>query len=35
MLPESLTLCGANSYQEKYFFNPAFSGLPQQVKDEL
>ncbi len=31
----STVLCGANSYQEKYYFNPAYNGLPKAVKDEL
>jgi len=28
-------LCGANSYDEKYYLNPKFDSLPSQVKDEL
>ena len=28
-------LCGANSYNEKYYFNEKFANLPQAVKDEL
>jgi len=28
-------LCGANSYEEKYYLNPKFDSLPSQVKDEL
>ena len=32
---ENVVLCGANSYEEKYYFNPAFSNLPEQVKKEL
>lgn len=28
-------LCGANSYEQKYYFNQEFSSLPQSVKDEL
>ena len=30
-----MVLCGANSYEQKYYFNPEFDKLPQQVKDEL
>ena len=30
-----VVLCGANSYEEKYYFNEAFSAIPQIVKDEL
>ena len=28
-------LCGANSYLEKYYFNPEFGRLPEAVKQEL
>ena len=28
-------LCGANSYIEKYFFNPRFQNLPEEVKESL
>ena len=28
-------LCGANSYEEKYYLNPDFEQLPDHVKDEL
>ena len=28
-------LCGANSYIEKYFFNPRFQNLPEEVKENL
>ena len=28
-------LCGANSYIEKYFFNPRFHNLPEEVKESL
>lgn len=30
-----IVLCGANSYEEKYYFNELFAGIPQAVKDEL
>ena len=30
-----IVLCGANSYEEKYYLNPKFDSLPSQVKDEL
>lgn len=30
-----MVLCGANSYEEKYYLNPEFSILPEQVKEEL
>ena len=32
---EITVLCGASAYEQKYYLNPAFSRLPQQVKDEL
>ncbi len=32
---EKVVLCGANTYEQKYYFNPQFSALPQQIQDEL
>ena len=32
---ENTVLCGANSYEEKYFFNEQFAALPAAIKDEL
>ncbi len=32
---DSMVLCGANSYEEKYYLNELFSRLPEQVKQEL
>ena len=32
---ERVVLCGANSYDEKYYLNPRFSNLPKQIQDEL
>lgn len=34
-MEENVVLCGANSYEQKYYFNEEFDALPQQVKDEL
>ena len=34
-LNDSVVLCGANSYEEKYYLNERFSALPKSVKDEL
>lgn len=31
----NVVLCGANSYEQKYYLNDRFSGLPQDVRDEL
>lgn len=28
-------LCGANSYEEKYYFNEKFKNLPAAVQDEI
>lgn len=30
-----VVLCGANSYEEKYYFNPLFERLPEVIKEEL
>lgn len=30
-----VVLCGANSYEEKYYLNPDFEQLPEAVKNEL
>lgn len=35
MYENQIVLCGANSYEEKYYLNPDFEGLPDHVKDEL
>ncbi len=35
MYEERIILCGANSYEEKYYLNQDFQGLPQSIKDEL
>ncbi|MBQ4482515.1 MAG: hypothetical protein II966_04690 [Lachnospiraceae bacterium] len=32
---EGCVLCGASSYEKKYYFNKEFSKLPDQVKDTL
>ena len=32
---EKIVLCGANAYEEKYYFNEQFAGIPQSIKDEL
>lgn len=34
-MEENVVLCGANSYEQKYYFNEEFNALPQSVKDEL
>ena len=35
MYQERMVLCGANSYEEKYYFNEDFQALPDAIKDEL
>ncbi len=35
MYEEKLVLCGANSYEQKYYLNSDFESLPESVKDEL
>lgn len=32
---EKVVLCGANAYEQKYYFNEKFDGIPQSIKDEL
>lgn len=32
---ENVVLCGANSYEQKYYFNEEFSALPESIKQEL
>ena len=29
------TLCAANSYEQKYYFNPRFSNIPEDIQKEL
>ena len=33
MYQDKVVLCGANSYEEKYYLNPDFDRLPDHVKD--
>lgn len=35
MIEEKIVLCGANSYDQKYYLNEDFQSLPQNIKDEL
>ena len=35
-MPDEKTLCGANSYVQKYYYNNAeFGNLPEHIKQEL
>ena len=35
MKDEKIVLCGANAYNQKYYFNDEFDSLPESVKKEL
>lgn len=35
MYDEKIVLCGANSYEQKYYLNPDFDKLPEVIQDEL
>ena len=35
MYQENVVLCGCNSYEQKFYLNENFDGLPQTIKDEL
>ncbi len=30
-----VTVCGASAYEEKYYLNPLFAGMPRAIRDEL
>lgn len=30
-----IVLCGANAYEQKYYFNEQFAGIPESIKEEL
>lgn len=30
-----IVLCGANAYEQKYYFNEQFVGIPESIKEEL
>ena len=32
---DRIIICGANSYEEKYYFNEMFDKIPESIKDEL
>ena len=32
---DNIIICGANSYEQKYYFNENFDRLPDSIKDEL
>ncbi len=35
MSQERVVLCGANAYEQKYYFNEAFKGIPESIQEEL
>ena len=35
MEQQETVLCAASAYEKKFYLNPEFYGLPQEVKDEL
>ena len=35
MYQENIVLCGASSYEQKYYFNPDCNSLPESIKQEL
>lgn len=30
-----VVLCGASAYEQKYYFNEQFAGIPESIKEEL
>jgi len=34
-MEERIVLCGANAYEQKYYFNDRFNGIPDSIKEEL
>lgn len=35
MEDKRVVLCGANAYEQKYYFNEDFKGIPDSIKNEL
>lgn len=35
MEEKRVVLCGANAYEQKYYFNEKFAGIPESIKEEL
>lgn len=36
LLPDGrIVLCGANAYDQKYWFNPVFQKVPESIREEL
>ena len=34
-MDDAIVICGANSYEGKYYLNPVFERLPQSIQEEL
>lgn len=34
-MEERMVLCGASAYEQKYYFNEKFNGIPDSIKEEL
>ncbi|MDR2888593.1 MAG: DUF6145 family protein [Lachnospiraceae bacterium] len=34
-MSERIVLCGASAYEQKYYLNQQFAGLPQAIREEL
>lgn len=35
MSEERIVLCGANAYEQKYYFNERFKSIPESIQEEL
>lgn len=35
MEDNKIVLCGSNAYEQRYYFNDKFIGMPNSIKDEL
>lgn len=35
MNEDNIILCGANSYEQKYYYNEMFARVPESIKEEL
>ncbi|MCI9338461.1 MAG: hypothetical protein HFH93_13165 [Lachnospiraceae bacterium] len=35
MKGKNLVLCAANAYEQKYYFNQQFNGIPESIREEL
>ena len=35
MYQDTIVLCGSSAYEQKYYLNESFEGLPKKIKEEL